>query len=279
MRNINNNYKPYQWRLWLIFIAIFAISIAAVFEHSHSKYKHNQAVSSNITSLADQLNAVGFNRARQDLFGISKMPGIISTARGDNLADNPEVLAAITAASFTSEANIIYLLNASGTTVACTPFDDGKTFTGNNYAFRPYFSNVINSGEPAFYAALGVTTNLRGIYVSVPVINEQEVLGVLVAKLPLTEIDRCLNNRSCPVALVSPDGVVFASNQKEWLFKTVWPITQEKRNEILATKQFADEPLEPLGSDFLQASLVVDGKNYEAISVEVMTNNHNHPIV
>ena len=262
--------RSYSWHLWLTFATIFSLGIAILAEHHYSHRQNNERVDLNLRSLASQLNDKNFEHVRQHLDGVAKIPFILSTVKGDKLPDNPEALAAMTGASFASKASFVYLLNSEGVTVACTPYDNGKTLTGNSYAFRPYFTKVMDSGKPEFYAAVGVTTGKRGIYVSVPVTDGNVVSGVLIAKLNLTGIDSGLANNPTPTALVSPDGIIFSANRKDWLFKTVLPITENRRQLLRETKQFASEELMPLGYDLSQAKIVFEGKDYEMASVSVI---------
>jgi two-component system cell cycle sensor histidine kinase/response regulator CckA len=70
--------------------------------------------------------------------------------------------------------------------------------------------------------------------------------------------------------MISPNGVVFATNKKEWLFKTVLPMTQSQRQSLRKTKQFATEELLPLGYDFSQADLTLGKEKYHLTSTPIM---------
>ena len=68
-------------------------------------------------------------------------------------------------------------------------------------------------------------TRLRGLYFSSPIdLGDRDIVGVLVVKARLDGIDRILAGSPEPAFLVSPDGVIFASNQKEMLFHYVKPM-------------------------------------------------------
>ncbi len=204
------------------------------------------------------------------LSGVAKQTFVVSTAIGNKSPDNPEILAAMLSVSSALNASIVYLLDNKGTVVACTPYGNGKTLTGKNYVFRPYFTNITGGGNSTFYAALGVTTGERGIYISIPVKDGETLSGVLVAKLDLAVVDSRLNSITSPVVMISPNGVVFATNKKEWLFKTVLPMTQSQRQSLRKTKQFATEELLPLGYDFSQADLTLGKEKYHLTSTPIM---------
>lgn len=224
------------WRIWIILVPFICVSIAATIEHYQSEKEHNEQITQQLQSIASKVTATGYSLVTQNLEGAAKQPFISRTARGEESPDNSQALAAMTTvASVTQSTSYVDLLNNEGTVVACTPYGDNKTLTGNNYAFRPYFTKVIDSGKPTLYMALGVTTGKRGIYVSVPVNDGNGMAGVLVSKQSLTGIDHELTSQPFPTTLVSTEGVIFASSNKEWLFKTVFPMsdTQRKANRRL----------------------------------------------
>ena len=49
----------------------------------------------------------------------------------------------------------IYLMDLTGMTIAANNFGQPNTFVGNNYAFRPYFSEAVATGGSVAYFALG----------------------------------------------------------------------------------------------------------------------------
>ena len=85
---------------------------------------------------------------------------------------------------------------------------------------RPYFQAAIR-GQSNSYAALGARSAERGLYVAAPVVLGAEAVpvGVVVAKMSFQEVDGLLQGESGSFALVSPEGVVFAANVPDWLFR------------------------------------------------------------
>jgi len=249
----------HRWLLWKFSILILAFATATFAERGQSERQHTLRTTLQMHALGAALDEGSFGHARQTLNGASRLPLIIATAKGDRAPDNAEALAAMSAVA-TSDTLMVYLLNREGNTVACTPYGDGKTLTGKNYAFRPYFTQVLERSQPAFYSALGVTTGKRGMYISVPVLDHDCIAGVLVAKLDLAAVDLSLADRSLPAAIVSPRGVVFASNRAEWLYKTVLPMTEDERAALRQTKQFGDQALTPLEHDLSKTTLMFAGR-------------------
>ena len=68
----------------------------------------------------------------------------------------------------TLSADVCYLIDSSGLTIASSNRNDPDSFVGKNFGFRPYFQKAI-AGQPATYLALGTTSGKRGAYSSFPV--------------------------------------------------------------------------------------------------------------
>jgi PAS domain S-box-containing protein len=160
---------------------------------------------------------------------------------GKRPVDDPAVLKILNTAREVLSACILYVLNENGTVVACSPFDNGKTLTGNNYRFRPYFKTAMQ-GTPTHYAAVGVTTGKRGIYFSEPVYadDREEPVGVAVIKIGLKPVDAFLSalKGRQDALLLTGDGIVFAASRKEWLFNSTHPLTDEAVQRLRQSRQF-----------------------------------------
>ncbi|MDD2716490.1 MAG: PAS domain S-box protein [Candidatus Wallbacteria bacterium] len=158
-------------------------------------------------------------------------------------------------------ADIVYLMDSNGNVIACTFYGSNETLTGNNYAFRPYFSEAI-TGTPQIFPALGVTTRKRGVYFSAPVyiLNSFTPAGVVVIKMGSDMIDELLLQYQYKCAVTSPSSVVFSTNFDEWLFKFVPPVDEKKIQEIDETKQFAGKQISLAPFHMLKKETVIDGK-------------------
>ena len=180
---------------------------------------------------------------------LAKLPEIIAVARHETPPDNREIVVALRAVQGALQASLAYVLDEQGTVVACTPYGDGQTLTGGNYAFRPYFL-AARERRDCVYPALGVTTGVRGLYVTSPIgpLETAAPAGVMVLKGDFDAIDRQLADCPGPAALVSPDGVVLSSNRPNWMYRTAFPMDPARRAALLTDRQFADQPLRPLGT-------------------------------
>ena len=181
---------------------------------------------------------------------MARKPAVVDVCLGKQNPDNKQILQVVITAREILNASIVYVLNSNGTVIGCSPYGpDQKSLTGENYGFRPYFTRAMK-GDRVQYAAVGVTTGERGIYFSAPVMSAGSdiPIGVLVIKSDLSAIDSFFHADSLEQAalLVSPEGVVFASNRKQFLFRTGYPLSETALQRIRSGRQFSNLPLDPL---------------------------------
>lgn len=154
----------------------------------------------------------------------------------------------------TLQADVCYLLDPSGKTLASSNRNAVDSFVGKNYDFRPYFRQAIK-GVPTVFMALGTTSKKRGIYFSHPVYGpgEKGPLGVAVIKASIEYIEEVLKGTHDGILLfIDPLGVVFVSSRTGWLFHVLWEISPEKVAGIADKRQFGKGPfpwtgVKPLG--------------------------------
>jgi len=175
---------------------------------------------------------------------------VLDTCLGEKYPDNGRLLQILTTARDVLDASIVYLLNNKGTVIGCSPYGkDGKTLTGKNYSFRPYFTRALQ-GNNVQYAAVGITTGKRGIYFSAPVIPPESIVpvGALVVKIDLSSIDSFLNADSVSQVafLLSSEGIVFSANRKNLFFRADPSISAASLQRTRSSRQFSDLTLDPL---------------------------------
>jgi PAS domain S-box-containing protein len=198
-----------------------------------------------VQHLATRIDDAIFPNRQIDLRSLTRSEELIQVALGAGRPDNPKVSLVLETARRIFGADIVYVQDKAGTVVSCTRYEGGKTLTGNSYAFRPYFLSALR-GRETVYPAMGVTTGLRGLYFSTPIsLPDRGIVGVLVVKASLDGIDAILAADPQPVFLISPDGVIFASNRKDLLFHYVKPMKPEELERIRASQQFGLQELKP----------------------------------
>ncbi len=149
----------------------------------------------------------------------------------------------------TLNADVCYLMDHNGNTLASSNRREADSFVGQNFSFRPYFKRAID-GVPATYMALGTMSGKRGVYHSFPIFEsgEDSPVGVVVIKISIEQIEKELNlNTDETVLVTGPRGVVFISNRNEWLYRSVSELMPQEIEEIAASRQFGKGPWSSIG--------------------------------
>jgi len=173
----------------------------------------------------------------------------------------------------TLRADVCYLMDHEGYTVASSNRNDSDSFVGLNFSFRPYFQEAIK-GNPANYLALGTTSGKRGVYFSFPIYeySEESPIGIVVIKGSIEQIEREISFTSDEIVLViDPNGFIFISNRQDWLYHTAWHISGELTKELAASRQFGSGPWEWIGLRKTDEDSAVDenGKRYLLHEIEL----------
>lgn len=144
---------------------------------------------------------------------------------------------------------VLYLLDRQGETLVASNWRDWSSFVGNNYAFRPYFQDAV-AHSAGRYFAVGVTTGIPGYFLSHAVYDDdQRLLGVLVVKLELEELQREWVSQSGVLLVADSNAVVILSNRPAWRFRALQPLSEATQETLAEVRQYAEQALQPLPSE------------------------------
>ena len=62
--------------------------------------------------------------------------------------------------------------------------------------------------------------------------------------------------------LLSADGIVFSTTRQEWLYKAALPLTESQKSRLIMSRQFSDEPLDPMPFYIDRKIVRHNGKRY-----------------
>lgn len=130
----------------------------------------------------------------------------------------------------------IYVLDASGTTLSASNYREEGSFVGNNYAFRPYFSDAVAHGEGRYYA-IGVTTGRPGYFLSSR-LDVSASRGVVVAKVDLEPLEQAWRDAGALTAIADRYGVVFLSGNPDWRYRPLKSIDPATRARLEAERTY-----------------------------------------
>ncbi len=215
------------------------------------------------------------------LMGLNEWP-LKSAALGHLPPDASHPMEKLAVARALFDADGAYVISAAGVIVAHST--KGKSSTGTNVSFRPYFKTALQ-GTANVYAAVGTVSDERGLYYAAPVRRDTrqtgEVIGVVMLKMPSTKIDQVLRFAGGDTVLLSPQGVVFASTREPWLLQLTPPADAQRIAEIRALKQFGSrfnaQTPQMLPFDPNAAEVALGGRPYLVLKKTVEWNDSAGP--
>ncbi len=179
----------------------------------------------------------------------------------------------------TFRADICYLIDRHGNTIASSNRNAPDSFVGQNYAFRPYFQHAIK-GDPSVYfgyMALGVTSGKRGIYYSHPVYGngDETPLGVAVIKTPIDPMEReFVKEYEGIIMLTDPHGIVFITNRHEWILRTFSKLSPEEISRVKNYRQFGQGPWRWTGLNVIDEAHAIDSLGNKYLFHKIALDNY-----
>jgi two-component system C4-dicarboxylate transport sensor histidine kinase DctB len=173
-----------------------------------------------------------------------------------------EVLAERTAAA------VIYVIASDGRTLAASNHRLPTSFVGQNYGFRPYFTDAMAKGASELFAQ-GTISGRPGLYIARRVGPAAAPLGVVVVKIEFDRLRRSWQAQRGITFVADRHGVVIVSSRPDWLFHRLRPLLQEELAEIERSRQFAGLTLRPLPLAIAARDARLDNKSYRSETVPV----------
>lgn len=178
----------------------------------------------------------------------------------------------------------VYLMDSTGLTIAASNYDQASSFIGRRFDYRPYFHEAVATGESAVYFALGVTSDVRGLYFSHPIKGRTgEVLGVIAVKIQVNELEaqwqRPASFPEAEMVVLDGDGISFLTSRRDWLYHDFEPDKAGRRNSLSLRQRYPGRQLEPMDISRLGQPATVsersqriqiseDGESQEYLSVQ-----------
>ncbi|PSJ46323.1 sensor histidine kinase [Zobellella endophytica] len=139
----------------------------------------------------------------------------------------------------------LYMMDERGDTLAASNWDQPHSFIGQNYRFRPYFTDALEGSFGEFYG-VGATTGIPGYFFGLRLGREHGAQGVLATKITLLELERSWQPAQDLVMVVDPDQVIALASRSELKFNTLIPLSPPARQRLERTRQYIPMPLQPL---------------------------------
>lgn len=123
----------------------------------------------------------------------------------------------------------LYVMDAEGQTLASSNWDSRDSFVGENYANRPYFIDALAGRQGRFYG-VGKTTGEPGLFISAPVRDAGQVIGVVTVKISLQQIQDTWAQSADPVMLSDARGVLFLGSEPSWRYRATRAVSDKDRH-------------------------------------------------
>lgn len=157
-----------------------------------------------------------------------------------------------------TDAAVIYVLDAGGTTIAASNWRAPTSFVGENYRFRPYFQGAMQRGEAELFA-LGTVSGRPGLYLARRVTVDGRRLGVIVLKVEFDKLEARWADSAATTLVTDAAGIVVMSSDPRWRFRSFVPLSAEAQRRLRATRSYGDARLAPLPVDRAGSDLRVGG--------------------
>lgn len=131
----------------------------------------------------------------------------------------------------------VYVMDATGLTIAASSYRTDRSFVGRNFAYRPYFTDALAGGIGRFHA-LGTTSGERGYFFAAPVIDGTATTGVVAVKINLDDFEATWAESAATVIVQDMANVIFLSDRQDWHFRTFGPMAEAALETIVATRQY-----------------------------------------
>jgi histidine kinase len=137
----------------------------------------------------------------------------------------------------------LFVLDATGTTLASSNWQDEDNRVGKNYGFRVYFNDAVAKGGGRQYA-IGATGGIPGYYLAHRVETPAGVLGVVVVKVHLSQLEDAWAEAGEQVGLVDRAGMILISNVDAWKYYPLYPLSKEDREKLEEERWYRPEFLD-----------------------------------
>jgi two-component system C4-dicarboxylate transport sensor histidine kinase DctB len=239
-----------RWRS----LALLALCLAPLLwplEHLAERYYRNELVSQNRQTLdlyvANLLGTLHrYETLPQILSQLPDLPAVLKAPQDNARQQTANHL--LQNIAHQTGAEVMYLMNAEGTTLAASNWDKHDSFLGRNFAFRPYFSEAM-AGNLGRFFGLGTTSAKRGYFFASAVRDGDKVIGVLVVKIDLDHTENLWGKTPEQLLLTDHNGVVILTSRPEWRFRATRALSEVEKQAIIAIQPYPTRDPRPLQLD------------------------------
>ncbi len=263
-----NLFSRPRWRT-LVLLAVLLAPLLWPIEHLATRYYSERVAEQNAQTLELYVaNLRGTLRRYEALPHIlGDLPALRAALRAAEDADTINAAnQLLKRVRDQSGADVIYLMNPAGLTLAASNWSEFDAFVGRNFAFRPYFREAL-AGRLGQFFGLGTTSGKRGYFFAAAVRDGHEVLGVLVVKVDLDHTETLLGSTPEQLLVTDAHGVVILTSRPDWRFRATRELSAGERADIAANLPYPTQTPQPLAlveRDWLRQSSTLEETGWTA---------------
>lgn len=171
------------------------------------------------------------------------VPALLGTPSDTSLRDT--VNRYLDGVNATAGAEMLYVLDAAGVSLAASDWNRPGTTVGQDLSFRPYVIDALGQGRGRFYG-VGITSRKPGYYLSYALRRDQPARGVVAVKVNLEESESAWRKLPGDVALIDERGVVILATREDMKFRPLLPLDASQRAEVQRSRPYGEAGLHPL---------------------------------
>lgn len=140
-------------------------------------------------------------------------------------------------------ASACFVMDQQGQAVASSAFARHPANLDATSPFWSFFQQAAK-GQAGIYMGRGINSDRQSIYFSQPFKISTNVPYILICQMDIGRVlPSDLDSKVSINALLSPQGIIFASNRKELLFQSLLPVDQDSASSLNHSRQFGGPPL------------------------------------
>src|SRR5690349_12285422 len=241
---------PCLWPGWLRWCgALVLVGVAALAGHQWALQtglaRLREAAEHRLDMLATSLDAelARFDYLPALLEMMPEVPALLQAPTDMQLRDKANRY--LDGVSATVGAEMLYVLDSAGTSLAASDWGQAGTTIGQDLSFRPYVVAALQQGRGRFYG-VGITSRKPGYYLSYALHRDQRLLGVMAVKVNIEESERAWRKLPGDVLLADELGVVILSTRSDLKFRPLAPLDAARQAELLRSRPYGQAALQPV---------------------------------
>lgn len=168
---------------------------------------------------------------------LARHPYVINALSGQSQSNLLVTNRMLKQSQLDSKSAFAFVMDVNGTTIASSNYEDSVSFVGQNYGFRPYFTQAMVNGTATFFA-VGATTGIPGYFAATAVTVANENIGVVVVKTDLAGLLDSWQLHPYEWLVVDNLGVVTLATNTKFLYVPARKLSDFEKQDIVRDRRY-----------------------------------------